>query len=467
MVRGSGPLGRNLDELDASGGGVRKLAAMSPTGVDVEAWLRAAPMHDLLPERRRDALGRPGSVEPLDLLPLGDGAALAIARTQEGVLVVPTVEAATSGPRRAVAGDGAFAAILRAMREGTASGAFGGEGFGGPSSAGEGEVAIDVDQSNDSVIVGGSAVVKVFPLTSPGPQPGLDLPVHLASVGFTALPAPLGALRWTSLEGEEVVLATAATLLPGARDGWEWYLERLLGWLDGAAADATAFDPAPALGVVAARMHAALETPSDVLPRPSGAADRATAERWRRAATAVADEALAATHGEEGARLAARDGAIRAELEPLGDAAGTVTTRVHGDFHVGQILEWSGGYAVADFDGNPVAPPDERGAFDTPVRDVAAFVRSIDHVGRIASRRRSGRDEAVESWIARSRTAFLEAYRGELEAAGAGRLFDERLLRPLEVVQECHEYVYAARFLPRWRYVPDLAMRAMFPMEDR
>ena len=140
---------------------------------------------------------------------------------------------------------------------------------------------------------------------------------------------------------------------------------------------------------------------------------------------------------------------------------------MHGDFHVGQVLEWSGGYAIADFDGNPVAPPGERGAFDTPVRDVAAFVRSIDHVGRIASRRRPAREDAVESWIARSRTDFLDAYRGELEAAGAERLFDERLLRPLEVAQECHEYVYAARFLPRWRYVPDLAMRAMFPTEDR
>lgn len=440
---------------------------MSPTAADVEAWLRAAPMHDLLPERRRDATAGSGSVEPLDLMPLGDGAALAIARSQEDVLVVPTIGGA-SGPRRAAAGDGAFAAILRAMRKGTASGAFRGEGFGpGPASAGDGEVAIDVDQSNDSVIVGGSAVVKVFPLTSPGPQPGLDLPVHLASVGFTALPAPLGALRWTSPHGEDVVIATAATFLPGARDGWEWYLERLVGWLDGAATDAEAFDPASALGGIAARMHAALATRSDVLPRPAGAADRATAERWRRAATAVADEAIAVTDGEEGARLAARAGAIRAELDLLGDAAGAITTRVHGDFHVGQVLEWSGGYAIADFDGNPVAPPGERGAFDTPVRDVAAFVRSIDHVGRIASRRRPAREDAVESWIARSRTDFLDAYRGELEAAGAERLFDERLLRPLEVAQECHEYVYAARFLPRWRYVPDLAMRAMFPTEDR
>jgi maltokinase len=439
---------------------------MPPTRVDLEEWLRAAPLHDLLPERRRGADVGSGSVEPLDLLPLGEGAAVAVARSDEGVVVVPTVEAA-SGPRRAVAGDGVFAAILQAMRSGTAGGAFRGEAFGSPWSVGDDEVAIDVDQSNDSVIVGGSAVVKLFPITAPGPQPGLDLPVHLASVGFTALPAPLGALRWTSPEGDDVVLATAAAFLPEARDGWEWYLQRLLGWLDGDASDAEAFDPAPALGGIAAAMHAALATPSEVMTRPTATADRATAERWRRVALAVADEALAVTDGEEGERLTAFSAPIRDELDRLAEAERALTTRVHGDFHVGQILEWTGGYAVADFDGNPVAPPGERQAFDTPVRDVAAFVRSIDHLGRIASRRRPGRDDAVESWIARSRAAFLEAYRRELAAAGAERLFDERLLRPLEVAQECHEYVYAARYLPRWRYVPDLAMRAMFPAEDR
>ncbi|MEX0650719.1 MAG: hypothetical protein WD186_01675 [Actinomycetota bacterium] len=45
-------------------------------------------------------------------------------------------------------------------------------------------------------------------------------------------------------------------------------------------------------------------------------------------------------------------------------------------------------------------------------------------------------------------------------------MFDARLLRPLEIAQECHEYVYAARFLPRWRYVPDLAMCSLIPMEE-
>jgi maltokinase len=437
-------------------------------GARVETWLRAASVHELLPERRRDVTEPSASVQPLDVMPLGVGSALAVARAGDGmVIVVPIAVDGKAAPRRAAAGDGAFASILHAMRSGTTWGRFRAEAFGRVPSASDDESAIDVDQSNDSVVVGGAAVVKLFPLTSPGPQPGLDLPVHLASVGFTSLPTPLGALRWTSAEGDDVVLATAATFLPGARDGWAWYLERLVAWLDADVDDAVAFGPAPVLGDIAARMHAALATPSAVLPRPTAVADAATAEGWRRSAIAVAEEAAAVTDGDEGSRLAARIDAIRRELDRLSEAAGAVTTRVHGDFHVGQILEWNGGYAVTDLDGNPVAPPAERGALDTPVRDVAAFVRSIDHVGRIASRRRPGREDAVGSWIARSRDEFLGAYRLGLEAAGAERVFDPKLLRPLEVAQECHEYVYAARFLPRWRYVPDLAIEELFPMEHR
>jgi len=366
-----------------------------------------------------------------------------------------------------VAGDGVFAASLRTMLRAESAGAFRGRTFDRATGLGsDDEVGIEVDQSNDSVIVGGSVVVKLFPVTAPGPQPGLDLPVHLASVGFTSLPTPLGVLGWTTPEGEEIVLATAASFLPGARDGWEWYLERLLGWLDGAIGDA-AFEPATELGRIAARMHVALATPSEVVPEPVTAADERVAEAWRRTSLAVAAEAFAVTDGEEGVRLRERADDVRVELDRLAHGAGATLTRVHGDFHVGQVLEWAGGYAVIDFDGNPVAPSAERGAFDTPVRDVAAFVRSIDHVGRVASTRRAGRDDDVERWISASREAFLRAYEGELAQVDGSHLFDRNLLRPLEVAQECHEYVYAARFLPRWRYVPDLAMRRLVPLADR
>jgi maltokinase len=451
----------------------RKLTVVSDSDVNVgragvEAWLRQAPVAELLPPRRRDGATPAGPARPLDHLALAPGLSLVVADVGDAFAVIPVADA--DGHRRAVAGDGAFAAMLRPMLEARRIGAFSGDAVAaghrvGPPTAvppdAADERAIDVDQSNDSVVVGGASVVKVFPLTGSGPQPGLDLPVHLASVGFTSLPRPLGALRWRSPSGDDVVLATAVAYLPGARDGWAWYLERVLAWIDGAASLDVATDPARRLGAIAARMHASLATPSPVLPDPVREADGATVGSWRRSALETAEQAFALTEGEEGARLRAREAAIRDAIDVLGDAAGALTTRVHGDFHVGQVLEWDGGYAVTDFDGNPVAPPDRRTALDTPVRDVAAFVRSIDHLGRVAWARRPGRDRLVETWIGVGRAGFLESYLEELEVREAGRLFDERLLRPLEVAQACHEYVYAARFLPRWRYVPDLAMQAL------
>jgi maltokinase len=169
------------------------------------------------------------------------------------------------------------------------------------------------------------------------------------------------------------------------------------------------------------------------------------------------DEALEVTAGEPGERLRALEPLARAALDQL--AGGPLTTRVHGDLHVGQVLRWDGGYAVSDFDGNPVLPAGERAARQPPARDVAGMLRSLDHVGRVVDRRTGGRRRAeVESWIEVARRAFLGSYRAALAAAGRPELLDERLLRPFEVEQECRELVYAARHLPRWTYVPDQAL---------
>jgi maltokinase len=112
---------------------------------------------------------------------------------------------------------------------------------------------------------------------------------------------------------------------------------------------------------------------------------------------------------------------------------------------------------VSDFDGKPLAPPaaDPR---DTPARDVAAMACAIDHVGRVVARREPDARAVLADWIERARAMFLSAYR--LELGDGVALYDERLLHPLAVAQETHEYRYAAAFLPRWGYVPDAAMPA-------
>ena len=95
------------------------------------------------------------------------------------------------------------------------------------------------------------------------------------------MPTPFGALIWHDDDGTPVVVATAAAYLPGARDGWDWYLELLLGWLAGEVGDAATFEPAIAMGELAGALHAALATASSVLPAPVVFVDPDEIATWK------------------------------------------------------------------------------------------------------------------------------------------------------------------------------------------
>ena len=415
----------------------------------------------LVPGRRLDSSPL-APVAVRDALVLREDLVLAVFAEGNGYVVAPLVMRADAPIRRAEAGDGVFEQLVRRLALGGTEGRFSFEPIGTVPEA-AGERAIDVDQSNESVVVGERTVLKLYPRVDPGPQPGLDLPVHLAAVGFASIPAPFGSVTWRGDDRGPVLVATAAAFLPEATDGWEWYLELVLAWLRGDAGEDEVFAPAPTLGRLAGNLHAALATPSRTLPSPVRMADRTVIAGWRRRAERWLDEAVALTDGEAGERLRARQGRARSAFEVFDQVEAVSTMRIHGDLHVGQFLRWSGGMAVADFDGNPLARADDRVALDTPVRDVAALLRSIDHLGRIAQRRDAGSLEVIERWIARSREDLLSAYLEALDAWRQRSLYDPRLLFPLEVAQECHEFTYAVRYLPSWVSVPDLAMRSMLP----
>ncbi|MGE5225794.1 MAG: phosphotransferase [Planctomycetaceae bacterium] len=413
--------------------------------------------HDLLlPARLAGTVRFAAAPVVRDQLALPGGALLVVLESGDEVIATPVVPE-HGVVRRAVAGDGAFAGLLEAIGRGSAVGRFSARAY-GAAPRGRDERAIDVDQSNDSVVVGGAAVVKVYPRVHPGPQPGLDLPAHLAAVGFARTPRPIGALTWTDDAGREALLSTAAAHLPGARDGWDWFVALVLTWLDGGPASG-ALEAAAVIGELVAGLHRALATPSPVFPDPVAEAGPDVVRAWGERGDALLAEAIEVTGGAEGERLRALEPVAAEALVGLGEFDATPVMRIHGDLHVGQVLRWEGGDAVSDFDGNPLAPAEARTRPDSPARDVASMARAIDHVGRVCARRRPGREGDLDGWIAEARARFLAAYRrGLAEDVG---LFDARLLRPFEVIQECHEYVYAARYLPRWLYVPDLAMPAL------
>lgn len=297
-----------------------------------------------------------------------------------------------------------------------------------------GERPITVDQTNRSVVVGERVVVKW--MRTPGADRSPRLLAHLAEAGFTRMPTPHAAL----FRGADLV-ALVTRFLPGALDGWDWAVDALL---EGDA------DFGAEVGELAAELHAALATPTSVIPSPvtttAGSAD------WQ---TAVAEAVEAA--GDEWIRSIAPR--LAADLmSPARDRPAPALT-LHGDLHIGQILRWRLGLAVTDFDGHPTAADRP----EPPARDIAQLRTSILHVAEIANKRTGGREpDRFRAWGRKTADDLLAAYEDALARRRLSHLFDRELLHPFEVEQECRELVYAARFLPRWQYAPMGVLRSWY-----
>ncbi len=376
------------------------------------------------------------ALEPVAVLGPAPSLAIAIAGRSDGSFaVVPLMR---DGWRPAIPGDGLSAFIA-----------------GLPMAS---ERGIGVDQTNDSVVVGERVIVKWFRRVGPRRSRATLLLGHLESVGFPAIPQPLGTVDWLSPAGEALTLAQGDAFLPDARDGWDWCVERLERHVaHGDEICPTGCDPwiGARLGQLVARLHEALGRPSPVIPEPAAIASAQDVDRWRAQARRTLDDSLvltAAQDQEAGAVLAALEPAMRAAIDTIPVDRPIPTQPIHGDLHVGQVLEWAGGLAVIDFDGNPALTGGANDLRQPAERDIAQMASSLDHVGRVVDHRTAGRARPiVDSWIARTRGEFL----GALKA-------DPMILAAFEVEQECRELVYAARFLPRWRYAPMATLRARF-----
>jgi predicted trehalose synthase len=147
--------------------------------------------------------------------------------------------------------------------------------------------------------------------------------------------------------------------------------------------------------------------------------------------------------------------------------------RIHADLHLGQVLVSDDGYRIIDFEGEPLRSVAARRRLDSPLRDVASLLRSLDHVARSARRRadrRNGRQlEApaldTDRWIERARERFLTAYAEGLRRAASPIMLDLDLLDAFEVAKETYEFVYAATVLPSWLWAPREGMRWLLTQE--
>lgn len=304
---------------------------------------------------------------------------------------------------------------------------------------------LGVEQSNTSVVIGERLVLKLYRLLEAGESPDVQVSAFLGAAGFTDTPALAGSLSYHSPDGRSAAAAMLQAFVPSHGDAWAAMLAAL------SVDPAAGVEMAQSIGKLTAALHAALASRPEHPGFPARPATVAETAAWRASAERQLAQAVTAVSGDPHRRLVLLAPTLRERFaDTFGAATGDArVTRIHGDYHLGQLLaRRDGGFSVIDFEGEPARPLAERREPSSPLRDVAGMLRSLDYAARTAER--ASRLDP-DPWLAAARGAFLDAY-GPADPA---------LLAAFELEKACYEVRYEANSRPDWLWLPLAAVERL------
>lgn len=348
------------------------------------------------------------------------------------------------------------------------------------------------EQSNTSIIVGDSAIIKLFRLLRPGIHPDVEVTRFLTTkAGFANTPRLLAEARFEK-DGEVTVAATMQALVAGATDAWAYALERGRAYFGApkAAEPENGFvEDARRLGTITRAMHEALASDDDDPAFAPEDVSHDDLDRWAqrtqqmiRDSLTLLERAIAKPEFPKG-RLAEANALLRrrehyltwinAIDDSLDEDVG-MRIRVHGDYHLGQVLHTaSNDFMIIDFEGEPSRPLEERREKTSALRDVAGMLRSFAYAAATLGNEfektldLATRELRVARWERDVRAAFLEGYLGAPNTEDSSILPEQpahvrQMISMFEAEKAFYELSYELNNRPAWVGIPMRGISKLF-----
>jgi trehalose synthase-fused probable maltokinase len=355
------------------------------------------------------------------------------------------------------------------------------------------------EQSNSSVVFDGRAILKILRRIEPGPNPELEIIEFLTrATDVREAPRLCGSIAYEVDGQEPMTLGIMQEFVVNRGDAWtalqarlgEYFAVAVTGPDAGgppdpafaralAAADAR---EARSLGEVTGRLHMALASPTAPSAMVPARVEPADVGAWQEGMRAqlegtlgllrAALDTLPADQREQARQVVDRAPQIAERLVALDALAEeeVLKIRVHGDYHLGQVLRTERGFVVVDFEGEPARPLALRRATQSALKDVAGMLRSYAYAvsaamlraaevgggdGKLLDRLRG----CATAWEDGVRGAFLEGYLAETAQRGArflprSREVFDRVLAVWELDKAIYELGYELNHRPGWVRIP-------------
>ena len=355
---------------------------------------------------------------------------------------------------------------------------------------------VKAEQSNSSMLFDNRFFLKLYRKLEDGMNPEVEVTRFLTErAQFAHVPAFVGAIEYRRPRSEPTVVALLQAAAPNEGDAWALtldavgrYFERVLARKADLQSEMIAPGPlfdqlvggvypekAKLIAQRTAEMHLALAsdtTDKNFAPEPFNAmAQRSVYQNMRasvRRIFALLQKKLPhlpeAFRDEAAQVLAAEQQILDAEHQTLERHASAAKIRIHGDYHLGQLLYTGKDFVILDFEGEPARPLSERKLKRSALRDVAGMMRSFQYAAYSALWQPAMRSEDVpflerwaDIWYRQMSAVFLESYL--TTAAGAVFLPQKQgdlapLLQAYLIDKAVYEVGYELNHRPDWIVIP-------------